>query len=126
MEEHEKTLSTISSRISSFYERKVPFRLYHGSTNSTQTRKVDRNRMVDTSTLNHVLKVDKQSKTCLVEPNVPMDQLVDATLPYGLLPKVVMGEDDRRNPSYVLGCADLVSKSFRALRLEGVSAVRQT
>jgi len=46
--------------------------------------------MVDTSQLNHVLKVDGKSKTCLVEPNVPMDQLVDAVRPYGLVPPVVM------------------------------------
>ena len=46
--------------------------------------------MVDTSGLNHVIKVDRQGKTCLVEPNVAMDQLVDIVLPYGLLPPVVM------------------------------------
>jgi len=46
--------------------------------------------MVDTSSLNHVLSVNQKTKTCLVEPNVPMDQLVDATMPYGLVPPVVM------------------------------------
>ncbi|KAK5120489.1 hypothetical protein LTR85_006144 [Meristemomyces frigidus] len=46
--------------------------------------------MVDTSSLNHVISVSKDSKTCLVEPNVPMDRLVDATLPFGLVPQVVM------------------------------------
>lgn len=46
--------------------------------------------MVDTSRLNHVISVNKESKTCLVEPNVPMDHLVDACMPYGLVPPVVM------------------------------------
>lgn len=46
--------------------------------------------MVDTSGLNHVIKVDTEKKTALVEPNVPMDALVEATLLHGLVPPVVM------------------------------------
>jgi len=46
--------------------------------------------MVDTSLLNNVLKVDTNSMTALVEPNVPMDALVQATLPHGLVPPVIM------------------------------------
>jgi len=90
MEEHKKAVETISSQVASFSERQIPFRLYHGATNSTQHRQVDPKQMVNTSGLNHVLEVNRESKTCLVEPNVPMDQLVDATLPYGLVPQVVM------------------------------------
>jgi len=40
--------------------------------------------------LTNVLKVDTSSRTALVEPNVPMDSLVEATLRHGLLPPVVM------------------------------------
>jgi delta24-sterol reductase len=40
--------------------------------------------------LSHVLSVNKEEKTCLVEPNVPMDRLVEATLEHGLVPPVVM------------------------------------
>ncbi|KAK0342602.1 hypothetical protein LTR02_016812 [Friedmanniomyces endolithicus] len=90
MDDHTKAVARISAQIFSFYQDKIPFRLYHGSTNSTKSRKVDPSRMVDTSTLNHVLNVNPESKTCLVEPNVSMDQLVDATLPYGLVSPVVM------------------------------------
>src|ERR1700761_9526427 len=46
--------------------------------------------MIDTSGLNHVLQIDKDKKTCLAEPNVAMDELVEAVLPHGLLPPVVM------------------------------------
>lgn len=46
--------------------------------------------MIDTSKLTRVLEVDVERKTVLVEPNVPMDQLVEATLPHGLIPPVVM------------------------------------
>jgi FAD/FMN-containing dehydrogenase len=37
-----------------------------------------------------VLQFNKVDKTVLVEPNVPMDKLVEATIAQGLLPKVVM------------------------------------
>lgn len=46
--------------------------------------------MVDTSLLNNVLRVDTETMTALVEPNVPMDSLVQATLPFGLVPPVIM------------------------------------
>lgn len=46
--------------------------------------------MIDTSLLNNVLKIDTTSMTALVEPNVPMDSLVQATLPHGLVPPVIM------------------------------------
>ncbi|KAI7169327.1 hypothetical protein KC324_g11351, partial [Hortaea werneckii] len=63
MEQHQEAVSKISTAISGFYQRRVPFRLYHGSTNSTQARKVDPSRMVDTSLLNHVISVDRTKMT---------------------------------------------------------------
>ncbi|KAK3716414.1 hypothetical protein LTR37_006564 [Vermiconidia calcicola] len=90
MEAHEAAVSAISTRVEAFYQAKTPFRLYHGSTNSTQHRKVDPNQMIDTSGLNHILGIDREKKTCLVEPNVAMDELVNAVMPHGLLPPVVM------------------------------------
>ena len=90
MEAHEAAVSAISTRVQIFYQKNTPFRLYHGSTNSTRHRKVDRNQMIDTSGLNHVLGIDWEKKTCLVEPNVAMDELVNAVMPHGLLPPVVM------------------------------------
>lgn len=47
-------------------------------------------RAVDISALGHVLAVDKVKRTVLVEPNVVMDSLVEATLPHGLVPPVIM------------------------------------
>lgn len=46
--------------------------------------------MVDTSAMSHILKIDTDNMTALVEPNVPMDSLVEGTLQYGLIPPVVM------------------------------------
>jgi FAD/FMN-containing dehydrogenase len=90
MEDHNQAVAAISSKIAGFYQTKTPFRLYHGSTNTTQQRKVDPKRMIDTSKLNHVLKVDVEKMICLVEPNVAMDELVEATLPYGVVSPVIM------------------------------------
>jgi FAD/FMN-containing dehydrogenase len=73
-----------------FHARKAPFRIYHGSTNSTRPLAFRRDQMIDLSDFSHVLKVDRDARTVLVEPNVPMDQLVEATLEHGLVPPVVM------------------------------------
>lgn len=88
MERHKKAVSLIASTVRSFYDRGESFRIFHGSTNST--RPSHNRRVVDTSDLSHVLKIDKAAKTALVEPNVPMDRLVETTLKYGLVPPVVM------------------------------------
>ncbi|KAK7947070.1 uncharacterized protein PG986_011391 [Apiospora aurea] len=69
-------------------ERKQGFRIFHGSTNNTRPAHEDR--AIDISPLNRVLKIDPRARTAVVEPNVPMDKLVDATLQDGLMPPVVM------------------------------------
>lgn len=90
MDHHDKIVSDISARVRQFHERKEAFRIYHGSTNSTRQSQYTRDRMVDTSPLTKVLKVDTSLRVAVVEPNVPMDLLVEATLRYGLIPPVVM------------------------------------
>jgi FAD/FMN-containing dehydrogenase len=90
MERHDKAVATIAADVRRFYERKEAFRIFHGSTNSTRSSLSRRGKTVDTSELCHILKVDRDKKTALVEPNVPMDRLVDTTMKYGLVPPVVM------------------------------------
>lgn len=90
--EHQKEVAEISKSVRSFYDRKEKFRIFHGSTNSTRKSAMskDPRKVVDTSRLKHVVSVDVEKKTALVEPNVPMDRLVEETLKYGLVPPVVM------------------------------------
>lgn len=88
LERHKTAVSRIASAIRGFYERREPFRINHGSTNST--RPIRRQNQVDISDLRNVLSVDPATRTALVEPNVPMDRLVEATLKHGLVPPVVM------------------------------------
>lgn len=90
MEAHQAAVAAVASRTRQFYETKTPFRVYHGSTNSTRRSQRRQDNTVDTSGLNHVLEVDTRKKTAVVEPNVPMDALVEATLKHGLVPLVVM------------------------------------
>jgi len=88
MERHQRAVSQVAATVKDYFSRKEPFRISHGSTNST--RPSLKKRVVDISELQNVLKIDSHAKTALVEPNVPMDRLVEATLPHGLVPPVVM------------------------------------
>lgn len=90
MDAHSKAVTVIAANVRDFCDRKEPFRIYHGSTNSTRKSQRRRGQMVDTSAMSHILKIDTERKTALVEPNVPMDSLVEATLQHGLIPPVVM------------------------------------
>lgn len=90
MEAHKAAVTTVSTRVQQFDATKTPFRVYHGSTNSTRKSQRREDNTVDTSRMNHVLDVDTATKTALVEPNVPMDELVEATLKQGLVPLIVM------------------------------------
>ncbi|KAJ1337312.1 Delta24-sterol reductase [Microdochium nivale] len=90
MDAHNAAVARISARVRTFYDRKQPFRLYHGTTNSTRAISRSTSTTVDTSALNHVLAVDTAAKTALCEPNVPMDVLLAATLKHGLVPLIVM------------------------------------
>ena len=90
METHRTAVATLASQVARFSASKTPFRIYHGSTLSTRQSSRQRDQIIDVSSLNHVLQFNKPEKTVLVEPNVPMDKLVKATLAQGLLPKVVM------------------------------------
>ncbi|KAL5363108.1 hypothetical protein BJX96DRAFT_177782 [Aspergillus floccosus] len=90
MDDHNAAVAAIAADVRRFHQRQQPFRIYHGATNSTRESPYDRNNIVSTRHLHHVLQVDLDKKTVLVEPNVPMDQLVAATLRQGLVPLVVM------------------------------------
>ncbi|TAL14733.1 FAD-binding oxidoreductase [Patescibacteria group bacterium] len=88
-QKHEEVVKQLQKQIGGYFAHNVAFRVYHGSTNSTRVLTFKRSEMVDTSKLNHVLSVDVKKRVVVVEPNVSMDKLVDATLKYGLVPPVV-------------------------------------
>jgi Delta24-sterol reductase len=90
MDAHDAAVAVIAERIKQFHQKQKPFRIYHGSTNSTRPSEKNSENTVDTSKLNNVISLDKAKKTIVVEPNVAMDALVAATIPAGLVPLVVM------------------------------------
>ncbi|OTB09566.1 hypothetical protein M426DRAFT_50797 [Hypoxylon sp. CI-4A] len=91
MERHKQAVKLVSSTVRTLFERAEPYRIWHGSTNSTRPpHQKSSQKFVDISSLGNVLSVDAARRTALVEPNVPMDQLVATTLPHGLVPPVVM------------------------------------
>ncbi len=87
---HEDRVAALAEQVRAFYGRRGPFKVYHGSTNSTRVLEFDRTGIVDVSDFTHVLEVDAKRQTALVEANVPMDALVRAALAHGLIPPVVM------------------------------------
>ena len=90
IDRHRTAVKDISNDIRQFYDRGEKFRIFHGSTNSTRPLAGRGRNVVDISGLSHILKVDTDNRTALVEPNVPMDRLVEETLRHGLVPPVVM------------------------------------
>lgn len=91
MEQHKQIVEAVAASVSGFYDKGQPFRIHHGSTNSTRNQGFrDEQNKVNTSQLKDVLSIDTKTLTALVEPNVSMDRLVEATLEYNLIPQVVM------------------------------------
>ena len=88
--DHARKVAAIAAQVKDYYQRKQPFYIYHGSTNSTRILSFRRSEMIDVSQLNRVLSIDTKTQTAQVEPNVPMDALVRATHAVGLIPQVVM------------------------------------
>lgn len=87
---HDQRVSILLSRVAHFHSTSTPFRIYHGSTNSTRHASFDPSAIVDVSSFNNILSINASTQTALVEPNVPMDALVAATTAEGFLPPVVM------------------------------------
>lgn len=87
--QHTIDVQEIQEQVRSFYSQKKKVRIYHGTTNSTRSIAFKKGTFVDVSKLNRIITIDANEKYVLVEPNVPMDALVEETMKYGLVPPVV-------------------------------------
>jgi len=58
MDIHQDEVAIIAARVREFSHLQTPFRIYHGSTNSTRQSQFRRDAIIDTSRLSNVLKVD--------------------------------------------------------------------
>jgi delta24-sterol reductase len=82
----ERVLSVLDS-VKSFFQDRVAFRIFRGSSNST--RAAAQQQVVDISAINHLISIDETRKTAVVEPGIAMDQLVKQLLGHNLMPAVV-------------------------------------
>jgi FAD/FMN-containing dehydrogenase len=69
-------------------------------------------RKVDLSSLDHILEIDPDARTCTAEPGVTFEDLVRATLAHGLVPTVVPELKTITVGGAVSGCS-IESASFR-------------
>ena len=90
--DHDRIVRQLAAQVRGFAGRGEQFRMFHGSSNST--RPPSTGNVLDVSALNKIIFIQDQTTDCegwcLVEPNVPMDKLVEATIQRCLVPPVVM------------------------------------
>lgn len=89
MRRHNTVVAELANQVKDFFEKDIPFRVYHGSTNSNRPICFDRNLIVDISELCRIVSIDKHTCTAVVEPKVSMADLVKETLKHGLVPAVI-------------------------------------
>jgi len=87
--EHDTAVQAVSSNVKNFQASKTPFRINHGSTNSTRARDPS-TAQLHIGHLNRILEIDAGAKYAWAEPNVALDALVAETLKVDLMPLVVM------------------------------------
>ena len=86
---HDRDVARICEEVKQFHTDKKQFRIYHGSTGSTRPMSFKPGTYIDTSGLNRVFPVNRETMTVKVEPKVAMDELVTAVSKEGFLPQVV-------------------------------------
>jgi delta24-sterol reductase len=89
LNQHDVAVRKLADEVTKFHAAQIPFRINHESRNSTRRRDPSTPQL-HIAHLNHILEVDTNSRTAIVEPNVPLDILVFETLRKGLMPLVVM------------------------------------
>ena len=87
--QHIADVKVVQEQVRYFYSQKKKVRIYHGTTNSTRSVKFEKEKFVDVSKFNRIISIDTDAKYIFVEPNVPMDKLVEETTKYGFVPPVV-------------------------------------
>ncbi|KAB8356481.1 hypothetical protein FH972_024064 [Carpinus fangiana] len=88
-DDHDAAVARIAIQVQAYHVAQTAFRINHGSSNTTRSRGVSES-YITISQLQHILHVSAESNTALVEPNVALDTLIEATLPLQRMPPVVM------------------------------------
>lgn len=81
-EHHDMAVQELAQEVGNFYDEGIPYRINHGSTNSTRRRSPNTPQL-NIAHLNHIVSIDQADFSALVEPNVPLDALVRERSPSG-------------------------------------------
>lgn len=84
---HAAEVARIADRVQEFAGTDRQPRVVQDSSHSVRS---DNDDIIDISALDSVLHIDEDAQQAVVEPNVPMDRLVEETLQQGFIPPVVM------------------------------------
>jgi FAD/FMN-containing dehydrogenase len=87
---HCLNVEKIRAQTRNFFARGQKIKIYHGSTYSSRAQNFAKDQIVDISQLNNIIEINSAERYALVEPNTPMEKLVETTLKYQLAPPVVM------------------------------------
>lgn len=87
---HNERVIDVCKQVKDFYLKNKQARIYHGSTNSTRRFDLKKDEVIDVSNLDKIIEINTNERYALVEPNIPMDRLVEECLKNNFLPQVVM------------------------------------
>lgn len=113
--DHDARVSEIAAQVRDKIGRGEPVHIDKGGVHHVVPLPGDRrfqSRPIDVSPLRRVLHVDREQRRCVAEPGVSFADLVDITLPQGLVPKVVPELEGITIGGAVAGCA-VESASYR-------------
>lgn len=111
---HEEKLARVVRQLQA-HDRRRPVSLRKRTPSHEVPKRRDRkytDDKIDLTDLDEVLEIDREAMTCTAEPGVTFSALVDATLPLGLVPRVVPEFKGITIGGAVSGCS-LESMSFR-------------
>ncbi|HEY8379110.1 MAG TPA: FAD-binding oxidoreductase [Nannocystis sp.] len=113
--EHEARVHAIAAEVRDRIGRGEPVHIDKGGVHHVVPLPGDRrfrSRAIDVSMLRRVLQIDREARLCVAEPGITFAELVDATLPFGLVPAVVPELEGITIGGAVAGCA-VESTSYR-------------
>jgi FAD/FMN-containing dehydrogenase len=115
--DHDTLVAGIARRVKEVAARGEPVHIQKGGVHHFVPLPGDkrfgaRSQAIDVSPLRRVLSIDAAARTCTAEPGVTFAECVRATLPHGLLPKVVPELEGITLGGAVAGCS-VESMSYR-------------
>jgi len=90
--QHSREIERIQEQMRNLSKKNIPIALHYrsGHSNTTRSKSYKGNSYkLDFGALHHIIKIDPKQRIAVVEPRVTMEQLVQATLPYGLTVPVI-------------------------------------